>query len=122
MSISPTSPIKAIRARKKKVQNDLLEQKYIDLTTTYDRMKLKPNLEKDGKLSLLCNLYKKRQVSHDLDIQKKDMLSKIRFSTSIAFLMSIMMFFTLDNLQLLNKVMIVNQSAYKCANYSFVNC
>jgi hypothetical protein len=62
---------------------------------------------KDGKLNLLCNLYKKLQVSYDLEVQKKYALSAIRFSTSIAFLLSILMFFSLDNMRLFKTMMVV---------------
>ncbi len=173
----------------KRYQKDLIEQKYIDLTITYERMKLKPDITtkfadiiaiiegrldpevehswdnanvieqslaplyneveldseinlnmleakrrltgensdffdtehqkllnaeyldeqavKDGKLNLLCNLYKKLQVSYDLEVQKKHALSAIRVSTSVAFLLSIFMFFTMDNMRLLKLVMLV---------------
>lgn len=165
---------------KSKVQNDLLEQKYIDLLTTFDRIQLRPGIEAafadhldkisdlfeqehnwdnasaleqmlaplynemeldiemrqslveaqrrllaeevdffndeyallqescrtentiNGKLTLLCNLYKKLQISYDLEEKKKYLLSSIRLSTSIAFFISIFIFFLFDNMQLLD--------------------
>lgn len=167
-------------SRKRKVLNDLLEQKYIDLVTTYDRLRLKPDTDeafsehlnkidvlfgkehnwdnasaieqmlapmyneteldieirlnlveverrlslevsqffndeyafltesadsldkKNGKLNLLCNIYKKLQISYDLEEQKKYLLSSIRFSTSVAFLISIIIFFVFDNIQVMD--------------------
>jgi hypothetical protein len=154
-------------------RNELLEQKYIDLSTTYDRMQLKVdasefspliitkiddllasqytwdnantieqllsplynddelNIEiklklleakqrldpgcsdlfcteytalksQDSKLNLLCNLYKKLQVSYDIEQQKKRVISSIRFSTSMIFLLSIIIFFLMDNMRLLD--------------------
>lgn len=168
--------------KKRKLLNDLLEQKYIDLVTTYDRLILNAktrerfaeHLEKieaifqaehnwdnastieqmlapmyneveldieirvnlleasrrlspegkqffdneydllqkseenedlaNAKLNLLCNLYKKLQISYDLEEQKKYMLSSIRLSTSVVFFCSILMFFLFANVQLLNKI------------------
>ena len=185
MTVKPKIPM----TPSKRHQKDLIEQKYIDLTTTYERMKLKPDVTckftdivaiiegllapdvehswdnaniieqslapmyseveldseislnmleakrrlavdsgeffaaqynkllttedldaqavKEGKLNLLCNLYKKLQISYDLAVQKKHALSAIRFSTSIAFLASILMFFSLDNMRLLKLMMVI---------------
>jgi len=140
-----------------KHQQDLLKQKYIDLTTTFARMKLKTGeLEqhqqllskieaefeqahcwdseielnfldakhrlsaagcnffnqqytkitaRDGKIHLLCNLYKKLQISYDLEEQKKSLLSGMRFTTSMAFLLSLSMFFMFDNLRFVKMFM-----------------
>ncbi len=189
MTVKPKIPM----TPSKRHQKDLIEQKYIDLTTTYERMKLKPEVTskftdivaiiegliasdvehswdnaniieqslapmyseveldseislnmleakrrltvengqffdaeyhklletehldatavKEGKLNLLCNLYKKLQISYDLEVQKKHALSAIRFSTSMAFLASILMFFSMDNMRLLKNVMIINTGA-----------
>ena len=151
-----------------KHQKDLLEQKYIDLKTTFERKKLTAGTEfaeflvqieevladehcwdnantaeqllanlytdgeldceiklclleaktrldiannefftqqqqkvdcRDSKLHLLSSLYKKLQISYDLEEQKKFLLSTMRFSTCMAFCLSIMMFFMLDNLR-----------------------
>ncbi len=168
------------KGQRRKVLNDLLEQKYIDLATTFDRLKLKPAIAEQyaehldkiaavfenehnwdnasaieqllaplygeveldieirlsmveadrrltveeaqffadeyaylqeatthedklaGKLNLLSNLYKKLQMSYDLEEQKKYLLSSIRFSTSVAFFISIMIFFLFDNMQVLD--------------------
>lgn len=55
--------------------------------------------DRDGRLHLLSSLYKKLQISYDLEEQKKFLLSTMRFSTCMAFCLSIMMFFMLDNLR-----------------------
>ena len=162
-------------------KNDLQEQKYIDLDTTFERMKLKANIaesfeplvakltdllaephtwdnantieqlltplysdieldseielnlldakqrlsaagtqffydqfkmvdDRDGKINLLCNLYKKLQVSYDHEEQKKHLLSVMRFTTSVAFFMSIMMFFLFDNLRFIKMMMSVDST------------
>lgn len=63
------------------------------------------NLDVSGKLNLLCNLYKKLQISYDLEDKKEQLMSATRFLTSGAFFLSIMMFFLFDNLRLIKAVM-----------------
>ncbi|MCJ8269387.1 MAG: hypothetical protein MJK04_08290, partial [Psychrosphaera sp.] len=83
---------------------EFFDAQYKKLLKTED---LDTQAVKEGKLNLLCNLYKKLQISYDLEVQKKHALSAIRFSTSMAFLASILMFFSLDNMRLLKSVMVV---------------
>ena len=55
--------------------------------------------DRQDKQHLLASLYKKLQISYDIEEQKKFLLSTMRFSTCMAFLLSIIMFFMFDDLR-----------------------
>ena len=157
-------------------KDDLLEQKYIDLATTFDRLKLNPDIEKqfpdhcakitevlaqtkhwdnaniveqmlapmysaaeleieiklrliearrrlgeamvtffeseaetlqskEERLNLLCCMYKQLHISYDLEVHKKTAIAGIRLSTSLAFLLSILMYFLLEKLDFMQLVL-----------------